>query len=66
MLLRLLLVAALVFLIWRIVRKFLAPPTQPNNPINEPLVRCDRCGIQIPTSQLAQVRATCKRCANAD
>lgn len=69
-LLQLLLLAALVWIVWRLVRKALAPPRAdgpagPDGPGEqqtfEPTARCARCGTHVPRAQLDAAGA-CPRC----
>jgi hypothetical protein len=65
-LLQLLLLAALIWIAWRLVRKALAPPAAgdtPAPPQFEPTARCGQCGTHVPRSQLDATGA-CPRCQN--
>lgn len=42
--------------------RFAPPQQQPQSPPADPLVRCDRCGVRVPASQMAAVRTNCRRC----
>ena len=68
---RLLFLALLIFIAWQLLRRWLAqqrsgPQAPPSGFSAEPesLVRCERCGIRIPASQVAAVRANCRQCGN--
>ena len=66
-LLQLLLLAALVWIVWRLVRNVLArprvdPPGEP--PQFEPTARCARCGTHVPRAQL-DAAGVCQRCLGA-
>lgn len=63
---RLFVLTILALIAWRLLRRLL-PIAQPRsstgfNPDPEALVRCDRCGVRIPASQVATVRANCRQC----
>ena len=63
-LLQLLLFAALIWIVWRLVRKALAPPppASPGEPPKfEPTARCARCGTHVPSTQLDPA-GLCPRC----
>ena len=50
---RLVIIAALIWLVWRILRRtLLAPPQQGNPPPsgNQKMVRCAECGVHTPES----------------
>lgn len=55
-----LLLVALAFVAWRLVRRALAPPSEPP-PTFEPTARCARCGTHVPRAQLDATGA-CARC----
>ena len=61
-LLQLLILIALAFVIWRLVRKMLAPPAQPPPPEFEPTARCAQCGTHVPRTEL-NAAGVCRRCA---
>jgi hypothetical protein len=72
-LLQLLLLAALVWIVWRLVRKALAPPRAGGSgepgaaaepPQFEPTARCARCGTHVPRAQL-DAAGVCRRCLDA-
>ena len=63
-LLQLVLLGALIWIAWRLVRKALAPPRA--DPADEPqrfepTARCARCGTHVPRAQLDATGA-CPRC----
>jgi hypothetical protein len=70
--LRFIWLTVLAWLIWRWLDRWLAgrnlPPAAGREtgrfapPPAEPLVRCDRCGVRVPASQLAAVRGNCRQC----
>lgn len=63
-LLQLLLLGALVWIAWRLVRNVLAPPRRgpaEEPPAFEPTTRCARCGTHVPRAQL-DAAGTCARC----
>jgi hypothetical protein len=62
-LVQLLLLIALAVIVWRLVRRALAPPAAPptDAPRFEPMARCDRCGTHVPRAQL-DASGTCARC----
>jgi len=62
-LLQLLLLAALIWLAWRLVRKALAGPGRAADapPEFEPTARCGRCGTHVPRPQL-DAAGLCPRC----
>src|SRR5689334_5532591 len=59
-LLQLLLLAALVYVAWRLVRRALTPPAAAE-PQYAPTARCARCGTHVPREQLDAAGA-CARC----
>ena len=55
MIIRLLLLALLAYIVWQLLRRWLAaqaPPRPPPGFSAEPeaLVRCERCGVRVPAS----------------
>lgn len=48
--------------VWKLSNTGTRPPPAGFTPDNDPLVRCDRCGIRAPSSQVAAIRANCKLC----
>lgn len=70
MLFRLTVLAILVFLVWRLWQSAMArrprPPAGGFTADPEQLVRCDRCGVRVPASQIATLRANCRQCAEAN
>jgi hypothetical protein len=63
-LVQLLLLIALAVIVWRLVRRMLAPPPAPppGDPAAfEPTARCARCGTHVPRAQL-DAAGTCARC----
>lgn len=61
----LLVIAYLAWWLWRssLVRRR-PPPPGGYTPDPEQLVRCDRCGVRVPASQIAGIRANCRQCAD--
>lgn len=69
MILRLLLLALLAYVVWQLLRRALAPRTPPRPPPGfsaepESLVRCERCGVRVPASQVETVRKNCRQCGD--
>jgi len=64
-LIQLLLLVALAFIVWRLIRNALAPPPGPGGgeapPRFEPTARCDRCGTHVPRAEL-DAAGLCARC----
>ena len=62
-LLLLLLLIALAFVVWRVLRNALAPPAAPADaaPRFEPTGRCEKCGTHVPRDQL-DAAGHCARC----
>ena len=62
-LLQLLLLAALIWIAWRLVRKALAPPAAGGEapPKFEPTARCGQCGTHVPRTQLNDA-GLCPQC----
>lgn len=62
-LLQLLLLIALAWVAWRLVRKALAPPPTGDGapPQFEPTARCAKCGTHVPRTEL-DAAGTCSRC----
>jgi hypothetical protein len=57
-----LLLIALAFVVWRLLRGALAPPASREAPPEfEPTARCARCGTHVPRTQLDAAGA-CARC----
>jgi hypothetical protein len=58
-----LLLIALAFVVWRLVRGALAPPAPRADapPTFEPTARCARCGTHVPRAQLDAAGA-CAHC----
>lgn len=46
---------------WQQTQRGPRPPTGFSED-TDPLVRCEQCGIKVPTSQVPAMRANCKRC----
>jgi hypothetical protein len=63
-LLQLLLLVALGLIVWRLLRRALAPPPADAAPRFEPTARCARCGTHVPRDQL-DAAGTCARCRAA-
>lgn len=67
-LLQLLLLIALAYVAWRLLRRALQPPRGPGAgegpPRFEPTARCARCGTHVPREQLDAAGA-CARCRAA-
>lgn len=68
---RLLFLALLLFIAWLVLRRWLRqqsasrpPPPAGFSAEPEALVRCDRCGIRIPSSQIETVRRNCRQCGD--
>ena len=61
-LLQLLILVALAVVIWRLVRKMLAPPPTPPPPEFQPTAKCTRCGTHVPRAEL-DAAGVCRRCA---
>ena len=65
---RLFVLVLLALIAWRVLRRLLpaVPPRIPPgfNAEPESLVRCERCGVRIPASQVAAVRANCRQCGD--
>lgn len=68
---RLLLLALAAYIAWRLLNRWLAgrpqPPQAPPSgftPDPEALVRCDRCGVRVPASQIDAVRRNCRQCGD--
>ena len=65
---RLLVLAGLAYLAYGLWRRWQLQalerrkPPQGFSEVQDPLVRCERCGIQIPSSQVAAMRANCRQC----
>jgi len=61
-LLLLLLLIALAFIVWRVLRQALAPPPPAGDaPRFEPTGRCEKCGTHVPREQL-DTAGLCARC----
>ena len=61
---QLLLFAALIWIVWRLVRNALAPPAAGGPgapPTFEQTARCARCGTHVPKAQL-DAAGLCPRC----
>lgn len=70
MLTKLIIFVVLALIAWRLWQGSLAkrgPPPPPGGfrPDPEQLVRCDRCGVRVPASEIAAIRANCRQCAEA-
>ncbi len=74
MLLRFIFFTVVGWVVWRwLDGQFNRPPPQQPPPAppggfvadTEQLVRCDRCGVRVPASQVAAIRANCKICGGA-
>lgn len=55
LLVRILLALGLLFLTWRLLRRFLPAPTQRAPEAFAPTVRCEQCGVVIPTDQARMI-----------
>ena len=71
MLTKLIVFAVLAIIAWRLWQGALAkrgPPPPPGGftPNPEQLVRCDRCGVRVPASEIGAIRANCRQCAGAN
>lgn len=66
MLTKLILFAVLALVAWRLWQTALGPRQRPRNPgfspAPEALVRCDRCGVRVPASEIGAIRANCRQC----
>ncbi|HUR40626.1 MAG TPA: hypothetical protein VM240_05605 [Verrucomicrobiae bacterium] len=60
-LLQLILLVALAVLVWRVVRKALAPPAAPPPTPFQPMARCAGCGTHVPAAELDS-SGQCPRC----
>lgn len=66
-LLQLLILAALAWVAWRLIRNALAPRPGPGRPDGgeaprfEPTARCAKCGTHVPRAQL-DAAGLCERC----
>lgn len=60
-LLQLLLLLALAYFAWRLLRRALAKPAEPEAPRFEPTARCTRCGTHVPRSDV-DAAGLCPRC----
>ena len=65
MLTKLLIFIVLALIAWRLwqgaaIRRRPPPGSFSANP--EQLVRCDRCGVRVPASEIAGIRANCRQC----
>lgn len=63
---KLLLFLVIAYVAWRLWQSSIArrpPPPGGFTPDPEQLVRCDRCGVRVPASQIAAVRNNCRQCA---
>lgn len=65
---KLIFLLVIAYVAWRLWRLSLArrrpPPPGGYTPDPEQLVRCDRCGVRVPASQIAGIRANCRQCAD--
>ncbi|HEY0665260.1 MAG TPA: PP0621 family protein [Gallionella sp.] len=49
---RLLLLAAIIAIVYLLIRAFRSkPPSTPDTPVAEDMVRCERCGVHLPRSE---------------
>jgi hypothetical protein len=67
MLTKLILLVALALVAWKLWQSALSaratrPPPGGFSPAPEQLVRCDRCGVRVPASEVASIRANCRLC----
>ena len=62
LILRILLVAVLIWIVWRVVSKMLAPRDEAQTPRFEATQRCTKCGTHVPREQL-DAAGLCPRCA---
>lgn len=61
-LLQILLLIALAWVAWRLIRKALAPPPSRTEPPEfQPTARCTQCGTHVPRAQL-NANGICERC----
>lgn len=68
MLFKLIVLALLAFVAWRLWQNAVArrPPPGGFTADPEQLVRCDRCGVRVPASEIAAIRSNCRQCAEAN
>lgn len=70
MLFRLTVLAIVIFLVWRLLQNVMSrrprPPPGGFSANPEQLVRCDRCGVRVPASEIAAIRSNCRQCAEAN
>jgi len=67
MLTKLIIFAVLAIVAWKLWQGALKsrlqrPPPEGFTPQPEQLVRCDRCGVRVPASEIAAIRANCRQC----
>ena len=69
MLTKLVIFGLFALLVWRLWQSAMArrprPPPGGFSAEPEQLVRCDRCGVRVPASEIATLRANCRQCASA-
>lgn len=60
---RLLLLLAIAWLLWRLLRPLLTASRTPPKPVDgyEPMARCERCGTYLPANTLSR-EGRCGRC----
>jgi hypothetical protein len=62
--LQVILLLALAWVVWRLVRRALAPPPNRTEPPEfEPTARCAQCGTHVPRTQL-DAHGVCRHCRN--
>jgi len=62
----LVLAAYVIWRLWQSAPARRTPPAPPGGfkPSPEQLVRCDRCGVRVPASEVAAIRANCRQCGD--
>ncbi len=70
MLTKLIIFAVLAIVAWRLWQGAMVkrgpPPPGGFTPNPEQLVRCDRCGVRVPASEIGAIRANCRQCAETN